>query len=213
MKFLGIMQCFHSKMCRTLCSVFDLCISDMTAQLPGNNMSIAMQLTQPYPHIPVPNFVAISKLCCLVCDASTPQSNWRLQEKLPFWPERYVIGHNLVRYHGGARRYLRTCVFYSGGRNDRAYFAMIGYYRSGNCSGCYRWRAQPSSKVTGLNSEWSLVRLVNSPKGHWSEWSIVQRVISPNGHWSNNGTIEIDMISWISMISSVIGVRVIMRIF
>ena len=38
--------------------------------------------------------------------------------------------------------------------------------------------------VTGLYSEWSLVRMVNSPKGHWSEWSIVLRVISPNGHWS-----------------------------
>ena len=35
--------------------------------------------------------------------------------------------------------------------------------------------------VTGLYSEWSVVRMVNSPKGHWSEWSIVLRIISPNG--------------------------------
>ena len=37
------------------------------------------------------------------------------------------------------------------------------------------------SAVTGLYSEWSVVRMINSPKGHWSEWSIVLRIISPNG--------------------------------
>ena len=92
--------------------IFYVYFSNVASHLLGNNMSTTIWLIHPKSYLctTVNTFVVISSYVAEFAVRLHKQMTARsLHEKLPFWPERDVIGHDLVGYPTWRR--LRTCVF------------------------------------------------------------------------------------------------------